>query len=105
VKVLRILPEAEEELAEAAVWYEARRAGLGVELVAIVDRAFEEIADAPLVCGLWRDDRPYRRKILARFPYVIFFRVDADTVVVLAVAHSKRRPGYWADRSVREDRS
>jgi plasmid stabilization system protein ParE len=105
VKALLILPEAEEELAEAAVWYEARRAGLGVELIAVVDRAFEEIADAPLVCGLWLDDRPYRRKVVRRFPYVIFFRVEADTVVVMAVAHSKRRPGYWAERSRRDDRS
>jgi hypothetical protein len=67
VKALYVLPEAEEELAEAAAWYEARRAGLGVELIAVVDRAFEEIADAPIACGLWRDDRPYRQKILTAF--------------------------------------
>ena len=47
VKTLRVLPEAEEELAEAAEWYEAKRTGLGVELVALVDRAFDEIQDAP----------------------------------------------------------
>jgi plasmid stabilization system protein ParE len=105
VKAVRILPEAEEELAEAAAWYEARRAGLGVDRIAFVDHAFEEIADAPLACELWHEDRPYRRKIPTRFPYVIFFRVDANTVVIMAVAHSKRRPGYWADRSGREDRS
>ena len=99
MKALRILPEAEEELAEAAAWYEAKRPGLGVELIAIADRVFEEIADAPLACGLWRDDRPYRRKVLTRFPYVVFFRVDADAVVIFAVAHARRRPGYWARRS------
>jgi hypothetical protein len=76
VRRLRIVPEAEEELGEAAAWYEAKRPGLGIELVAIADRAFEEIADAPFVYGLWRDDRPYRRKVLTRFPYVIFVRVD-----------------------------
>ncbi len=52
MKALRILPEAEEELAEAAAWYEARRVGLGVELIAVIDRTFEEIADAPRACGL-----------------------------------------------------
>jgi len=41
VTALRVLPEAEEELAEAARWYETKRVGLGVELVAIVDGAFE----------------------------------------------------------------
>ena len=98
---LRVAPEAEEELGEAAAWYEAKRPGLGIELVAVADRALEEIADAPFACGPWRDDRPYRRKVLTRFPYVIFFRVDPDAVVVLAVAHAKRRPGYWAERARR----
>jgi hypothetical protein len=61
VKTLRALPEAEEELAEAAEWYEAKRTGLGVELIAIVDYAFEEILDAPPLYALWRADGPYRR--------------------------------------------
>ncbi len=98
MKTLRVLREAEEELAEAAEWYEAKRTGLGVELIAIVDRAFEEIQDAPLSHALWRVDRPYRRKVLTRFPYVIFFRAEDDEVEVIAVAHAKRRPGFWVDR-------
>jgi plasmid stabilization system protein ParE len=98
VKTLRVLPEAEEELAQAAEWYEAKRIGLGVELVTIVDRAFDEIQDAPLSYALWRADRPYRRKVLTRFPYVVFFRTEGDAVEVIAVAHAKRRPGFWLDR-------
>jgi hypothetical protein len=47
VTALRVLPEAEEELAQAAQWYESKRAGLGVEFVAVVDRALDEIRDAP----------------------------------------------------------
>jgi plasmid stabilization system protein ParE len=72
---------------------------LGIELLAIVDRAFEEIADAPLACGLWRDDRPYRRKVVLRFPYVIFFRIEGDEVIVTAVANARRHPGYWIERA------
>jgi hypothetical protein len=60
VRTISVLPEAEEELAEAARWYETKRAGLGIELVALVDQAFDEILDAPLSCALWRSDRPYR---------------------------------------------
>ena len=59
---LRIEPDAEEELAEAAEWYEARRAGLGVELVAVVDGALEAIVVAPLAHPLWMPSRPYRTK-------------------------------------------
>jgi plasmid stabilization system protein ParE len=98
---LRILPEAEEELAEAAVWYESKRAGLGVEMIAIVDRAFEELLSAPLVCAAWRSDRTYRRKVLARFPYVVFYRVTDEIVEIMAVANARQRPGYWLERVVR----
>lgn len=44
---LRIAPEAEQELAEAAAWYEERRAGLGVELIAVIDRVLEAILEMP----------------------------------------------------------
>jgi plasmid stabilization system protein ParE len=98
MRSLRVLPEAEEELAAAAEWYESKRAGLGVELVAIVDRAFDAIQEAPFSYAQWRADRPYRRVILTRFPYVVFFRIDGDTIEIMAVAHAKRRPGYWLDR-------
>jgi toxin ParE1/3/4 len=98
VTVLRVLPEAEQELAEAAVWYEGKRAGLGVELIAVLDRAFEDIVRSPLAYPAWRKDRPYRKITVARFPYVVFFQIDADAVEVIAVAHAKRRPGYWVQR-------
>ena len=95
---LRVAPEAEEELAAAAEWYEARRAGLGVELVASIDGAFEGILAAPLSYAMWRPNRPYRKKGVRRFPYVIFFMVDERAVVVVAIAHARRRPGYWVGR-------
>lgn len=98
MKALRVLPEAEQELGAAAEWYEDKRVGLGFELIAVVDRAFEEILESPLSYAPWRADRPYRRKVLTRFPYVIFFRVVGDQVEVLAIAHAKRRPGYWVAR-------
>ena len=101
MRILSVLPEAEEELAEAAEWYEAKRPGLGIELVAIVDCAFDEIREAPLSYAQWRSDRLYRRKVLTRFPYVIFFRADEVAVEVIAVAHAHRRPGYWLDRAQR----
>lgn len=97
---LRVEPEAEEELAAAAEWYEARRAGLGVELVAVVDRALEEVLAVPLSCPLWWPERTYRRKVVTRFPYVIVFTFEDEVVTVVAVAHAKRRPGYWVGRAI-----
>jgi plasmid stabilization system protein ParE len=95
---LRIRPEAEAEVSSAAAWYEAKRPGLGVDFVAMVDRAFEQIVDAPEASAVWQRGYPYRKHVMRRFPYVVFYEVTADGVEVVAVAHAKRRPGYWRDR-------
>lgn len=95
---LRIAPEAEQELAEAVAWYEERRGGLGVELIAVIDRELEAIREKPLANPLWRHDRPYRKRAAKRFPYVIFFRVETDEIVISAIAHTRRAPGYWLQR-------
>ncbi len=55
----------------ASTCAESRRAGLGVELVAVIDGALEAIVAAPLVHPLWRPSRPYRMKVVQRFPYVM----------------------------------
>jgi plasmid stabilization system protein ParE len=95
---VRLSHDAEEELLAAATWYEDKRIGLGIDLVADVDAALDQIAVMPESCPLWRRDRPYRQKVLARFPYVIFFLIRSDVIDVVAIAHTKRRPGYWRDR-------
>jgi len=98
---VRFAPEVPDELAAAVLWYEARRQGLGREFLDEVQ------ATLPLV-----DERPrsfprlqavdatleIRRALLARFPYALVFLVREDEVRVLAVAHARRRPGYWLSR-------
>ena len=44
---------------------------------------------------LWKANRSYRRRVLRRFPYSIFYVVDPDVIIIVALAHHKRRPGYW----------
>jgi plasmid stabilization system protein ParE len=97
-RTLRVRPEAEEELLAAAEFYEARKPGLGAELVAAVDEALERIADAPLASSVWRDGVPHRFHPLRRFPYLVFYVVDGAAVDVVAIAHGKRRPGFWRGR-------
>jgi plasmid stabilization system protein ParE len=98
-RTLRVLPEAEAEVQSAAIWYEGKRPGLGIEFIAVLDGAFESILENPEACPVWRSDRPYRRRPLMHFPYVVFFSIEAETVEIVAVAHAKRSPGYWLDRS------
>ncbi len=93
-------PEAISEVEETAAWYEARRPGLGLEFVAAVDHAFVSLTERPEQAPVWKTPRPWRRLRLSRFPYVVFYKLEGDRVLVMAVAHAKRRPGYWTARQL-----
>jgi plasmid stabilization system protein ParE len=95
-------PEASAELEEAALWYEAERSGLGLAFLAAVDRAIEHLAAWPNsgipVPGV-PADLFVRQHPVSRFPYRIAYLVTSEAVWVLAVAHARRRPGYWRSRT------
>lgn len=96
--VITFLPEAEEEIAASVRWYERRRLGLGLEFVAALDRTLTRIAENPREFQEWPDDTRYRRAILDRFPYLVFFEIRGTEIEVVAVAHAKQEPGYWRER-------
>jgi len=94
---LIITPEAETDLADAKAWYENRREGLGEEFILCVEEAFDRIRRIPegaseVVPGI-------RRVVVRRFPYGVFYRIDADQIAVIAVYHSRRDPKGWQARS------
>lgn len=98
---IRILHEAAEEAIEAAAWYEGERAGLGTEFSQAVDAAIDLLEDdivplatMPSTAG----SRGAKRLVLKRFPYDIVVRESPQEVIVVAVAHQSRRPGYWRNR-------
>lgn len=97
-----VLPEAEEELREALSWYETRRAGLGLEFLGVVEAATDRAASTPLRWPTWELDERYRRVVLQRFPYLLFYELRPDAIEFVAVAHARREPGYWLDRTQRE---
>lgn len=99
-KPLRFLPEAEAELRSAAEWYDDR-AGLGDELAAEVRAATMRVAAAPEAFALARgvrSDLSVREAPVKRFPYRVVFVELAEEVRVVALAHDRRRPGYWRGR-------
>lgn len=102
---MRVLlhPEASAELRAAALWYEERSVGLGEDLVVEVSEALARIAMAPRSFPVWPGasarPSPARRAVVHRFPYVVAFEEHPDHVLVLAIAHAKRRPLYWLSRS------
>ena len=89
-------PQALNELIEAADFYEGRRAGLGTEFETVVQSAFIVIQENPLRWPLHRAG--VRRYRLKRFPFAILYRPSAESLVVIAVMHLSRRPGYWTGR-------
>lgn len=94
---IRLLPEAEEELQAAARFYEALRLGLGLALLQEVRRARERIAERPRASRIERGD--IRVRSILRFPYRLYYRVRADEIVIIAVGHRRRRPGFWRSRT------
>ena len=87
-------------MAEAARWYETHRAGLGTEFLDAVDRAVTRIPEAPrmgsMVTGI--RDEAIRRRPVRRFPYHVVYIELSDRLQILAIAHDRRRPGYWIGR-------
>lgn len=99
VTVVVVLPEVEAELDAAAGWYEDRGAGLGAALVDEVLETLDRMRARPQQFPRVGDDSLVRRALLERFPYALLFGIESEEqVVVYALAHGKRRPGYWRAR-------
>ena len=92
-------PLADKELSTAALFYHHQAHGLGGEFLDEVEHAEALLVAFPLA------GRPLRAAIrrlgLRRFPFDLIYEVHADQLWILAVAHQRRKPGYWADRQTR----
>jgi len=98
---VRFHPGAASDLTSAGDWYELQMPGLGADLADEVDRALDAIAERPTAWPLWPEIGEgvgVRRFLLARFPFAVGYVIEGSEVVVLAVAHLRRRPGYWLER-------
>jgi plasmid stabilization system protein ParE len=92
----RYLPPAEEEMTEASLFYELESAGLGFEFLDDVQRVVDALREYP---KLGRSiGRGIRRALLRRFPFSLIYSEEPDGILIVAVAHQKRRPGYWGKR-------
>ncbi len=91
-----ILPEALDDLVESRTWYEDRSVGLGDRFLDRVNEGIDRIRKNPeLYERVYKD---YRRAIVHRFPYVIFYEFSVDTITVYSVCHSAQDPQKWRRR-------
>ena len=93
---LIIAPEAELDIAEAREWYESRRAGLGEEFLSSVDACLESIRRWPAMYAVVHED--FRRALIRRFPYAVFYEQSGAIVTIYAVFHTSRDPEKWRRR-------
>jgi plasmid stabilization system protein ParE len=97
---LDIDPDARLEFLDASAWYEAEVPGLGARFIAEFERGVHLLLDSPRLGAPF--GRRLRRFVLNDgFPYSIVYTIRSDVLLVIAVAHSARRPGYWRRRAAR----
>ena len=95
---IRISSLASAELTEAVSWYESKRRGLGGELLDEVAKTVDRLSLNPETGSPISPDQNTRRLLVSRFPYQVVYRIRPAEIVVAALAHLKRRPGYWKNR-------
>lgn len=93
---LIVRPEAENDIAATAQWYEERRPGLSLEFRSALDQTLSSIESNPELYA--RVYRSLRRALLRRFPYGVFYVQRAEGMVVVAVLHTSRDPRLWRAR-------
>lgn len=93
---VRFLSPAAQELDDGFQWYQEQMIGLGYEFLAEIDEAVHRIIAWPQAHPLLK--HALRRCLIRRFPYGLIYGLDAQTIVIVAVAHLHRKPFYWTRR-------
>ena len=96
MKSVRFLRPAELEMLDAARYYELQASGLGGDFLDKIDSAVQDIGMHPERWPVIRFN--IRRRLIHRFPYALLYRIDPEEIVIQAIMHLHRRPGYWMDR-------
>lgn len=91
-------PAVADELRETAKFYSDRAdQALGMAFIAEFERALNFLSINPELGAVWRGTA--RRFPLRRFPYNLVYQIKPNELRVIALAHQRRRPSYWENRS------
>ena len=96
MRQLVLAAEAEDELLRSARYYEQERRGLGDDFVAEVQTLAARLLEFPELGTIVIRD--VRRARVRRFPYDLVYRIHQDLLIIIAVMHQRREPGYWKNR-------
>jgi plasmid stabilization system protein ParE len=95
-ETLRFLPEAEAEINEAAERFLEYSVSAALHFAHELRAARDRVAESPQIGP--RHLRGSRRMLFTELPYMLVYHDDSDEIIVVAVAHQRRKPGYWLRR-------
>ena len=95
-KRIRIQSQAQQEINEAFDWYFKRSLEAADAFLTEIGESLAQIVSRPQLYTAYTKNT--RRRILVNFPYPVIFQEKDDVILIVAVAHAKRRPGYWRKR-------
>ncbi len=87
---------AEKETEEVADYYDRQLPGLGAEFYHELGTVLDLLEPNPWVGAVYFG--PYRRVLMQRFPFAVYYEVADRHIRIIAVAHRRRLPGYWKGR-------
>ena len=91
-----IQPEAETDIQDAYNWYEENSKGLGSEFIRVIDASLSKISRNPYAYPtIYRE---FRRILIRRFPYGLFYLVESEAIYIFACFHVKKNPKVWRER-------
>lgn len=89
-------PEALAEYEEAAKYYAQCQEGLELRFIACIEAAIRRVVESPTRWRIFEED--VRRCLAQVFPYAVLYSIEPDFVLIIAVMHCHREPGYWHHR-------
>lgn len=93
---LVVLPKVQTDIEEATLWYDKQKKGLGKELLLSIEGEINLIIRNPYTYQISRNE--FRRALIQKFPYNIFYRIESGKVIIMALWHFKRKPFGWIKR-------
>lgn len=93
---LEFHPEALAEYGDAARYYSECQPGLEIRFINAIEHVIQQILDAPQAWRILEED--VRWHLTRVFPYAVLYTIEEDYVLIIAVMHCHREPGYWQKR-------
>ncbi|QDV31314.1 Plasmid stabilization system protein [Planctopirus ephydatiae] len=93
---IQVCSAAAKDFTESLCWYAERSTALATDFESEFDAAIQRIAESPELFPAF--DERHRYLQLRRFPFLIIYRIIGTIIIVIAVAHTARSPGFWDER-------